>query len=107
MELAILAGGHIFGDYLLQGDWLALNKHKNVDALLKHCIIYTLFASASLHMLGAANVWTITIVFISHVVIDHRKWSVPWSSYPPLPLIIDQSAHAAVLVGCVVWVVGM
>lgn len=63
--------GHLVGDYLLQNNWMALNKHKNdIQGWLTctvHCVLYTI--SVCLIM----QVWTvewIAIVFISHFVID-------------------------------------
>ena len=63
--------GHLVGDYLLQNDYLALNKSKNsllgwFTATL-HCIIYTL--SICLFMENFDLIWMVT-VFFSHFFID-------------------------------------
>ncbi len=37
--LAII--GHLVGDYLLQNDWMALNKKKDFVPLFVHCVFWT------------------------------------------------------------------
>jgi hypothetical protein len=37
--LAII--GHLVGDYLLQNDWMALNKKKSTTPCLIHCLLWT------------------------------------------------------------------
>jgi len=39
--LASAIVGHLVGDYLLQNDWMAQNKRKNVFPLAVHCVIWT------------------------------------------------------------------
>ena len=55
MDLTILAliVSHWFGDFLLQSDWMALNKSKHWDALAVHVAVYTLtFIPALLWIFG-------------------------------------------------------
>jgi hypothetical protein len=63
--------GHLVGDYLLQNQWMALNKAKYTlvgwIAALVHCIIYT--ASVCLFMKQFDWQWMI-IVFLTHFPID-------------------------------------
>lgn len=33
--------GHLVGDYLLQNDWMALNKKRDDDACVVHCWLWT------------------------------------------------------------------
>lgn len=107
MEALILILGHVAGDYSAQSDYMALNKHKCAGALLRHCAWYTVVVSIALHLIGAANIYTVGAVFISHAIIDCRDWPIPWTSYPPTRILTDQAAHVAVLVALAVWVVGM
>lgn len=37
-----LAMVHFVGDFLLQNNWMALNKSKKLEALTVHCLIYSL-----------------------------------------------------------------
>lgn len=39
-DLLILLTLHFVGDFLLQSDWMALNKSKSWDALLMHALVY-------------------------------------------------------------------
>jgi len=63
--------GHLAGDYLLQNEWMALNKSKNNRigwlAATIHCIHYTL--AVCLFMWNFDIIW-IVVVFLSHFPID-------------------------------------
>lgn len=63
--------GHLFGDYLLQNEWMALNKSKNNwvgwIAAITHCVIYT---SAVCMITNNYDILWMVIVFISHFFID-------------------------------------
>ena len=63
--------GHLVGDYLLQNNWMALNKAKydlkGWVACFGHCFVYTLT------MAVFTNDWSagwIVLVFLSHFLID-------------------------------------
>lgn len=63
--------GHLVGDYLLQNDFLALNKSKYnwlgwITATI-HCILYTF--AVCLVMWNFDLIWMI-VVFLSHFLID-------------------------------------
>ena len=63
--------GHLVGDYLLQNEYLAINKSKKtlkgwLTALI-HCLIYTF--AVCLFMWNAQLIW-ILAVFCSHFFID-------------------------------------
>ena len=63
--------GHLAGDYLLQNQWMSMNKSKNTlkgwTAAFVHCIIYTL--AICLFMQNFDLIW-IVVVFLSHFPID-------------------------------------
>lgn len=63
--------GHLVGDYLLQNEWMAINKSKNTLigwlAALIHCLIYTF--AVCLFMANFQLIWIIA-VFLSHFPID-------------------------------------
>jgi len=63
--------GHLVGDYLLQNEWMAMNKAKNTKigwlSAFVHCIIYTF--SVCLFMWNFQPIW-ILAVFLSHFPID-------------------------------------
>jgi hypothetical protein len=63
--------GHLVGDYLLQTEWMALQKSKNTldgwCAAIIHCLIYT-FAMC-LFMRNTQAIWMVA-VFLSHFPID-------------------------------------
>src|SRR6056297_3501264 len=63
--------GHLVGDYLLQNDWMALNKTKNNItgwvAAIVHCLIYTLAVTV---LMWEFNIYWIIAVFFSHFFID-------------------------------------
>jgi len=58
---------HIFGDYFLQSDWMALNKSKKTYPCLVHCLFYTL------PFILLTQEWqALLIIFSSHFVLD--RW---------------------------------
>ena len=63
--------GHLVGDYILQPEWMALNKSKNTKigwyAIIIHCLIYTF--AVCLFMWDFDLIW-IVVVFFSHFFID-------------------------------------
>ena len=63
--------GHLLGDYLLQNEWMALNKSKNTTegwlAAMTHCLLYTF--AVCLFMWNFDFIWIIA-VFLSHFPID-------------------------------------
>lgn len=63
--------GHLAGDYLLQNEWMTLNKSKNTWigwlAAFVHCIIYTL--AVCLFMQNFQPIWMV-VVFLTHFPID-------------------------------------
>lgn len=63
--------GHLAGDYLLQNEWMALNKSKNTlngwMAALVHCVIYTL--AVCVFMQDFQPIW-MAVVFLTHFPID-------------------------------------
>ena len=70
-EMFELLLGHLAGDYLLQNQWMSMNKSKNTltgwMAALVHCIIYTL--AVCLFMQNFQPIW-IVVVFLTHFPID-------------------------------------
>ena len=64
---------HLIGDYLLQSDWMAMNKKKANLPCLVHCFIYT----AVVWALTAWPIWALAVVFVTHFAID-RTWVIKW-----------------------------
>jgi len=68
--------GHLVGDYLLQNDWMALEKGKhNGMGWFKctvHCVLYTI---AVCTLMGLWNAAWVLAVFFSHFVVD--KFGIP------------------------------
>jgi hypothetical protein len=79
---------HIFGDYWIQSDWMALNKNKQTLPCLIHCAYYT-----APFMLLTNSGFCLCLIFLTHFVED--RWSLvkyiiwlknhinPTFSYPP------------------------
>jgi len=65
--------GHLVGDYLLQNNWMALNKKKRFDAAIIHCNIYTMAIFGCLNLHVQSFWWGVLIyasIFLSHFVFD-------------------------------------
>jgi len=63
--------GHLLGDYLLQNEWMAMNKSKNTwngwFAALLHCVLYSW--AVCLFMWNFDWYWYV-VVFLTHFPID-------------------------------------
>jgi hypothetical protein len=63
---------HLFGDYLIQNDWMAANKTKSSWAAFVHAITY------SLPFLFLAPSYWWLLIFGSHFLIDRFRLAVYW-----------------------------
>ena len=63
---------HWFADFVLQSDWMAVNKSKRWDALAFHVLVYTavLAAAAQFTMPPAAAMWFPLINGVLHFATD-------------------------------------
>ena len=94
--------GHLVGDFILQNDWMALNKKKSTYHCAVHCLIWT--ASVAL-MCGQFGMVGIALLFVTHFIQDRTNaisnWMelvgqkqfrdgpcAPWSS-----IVVDQAFH--------------
>ena len=67
MNLTLAIVGHLVGDYLLQNDWMALNKKKHSLHCTVHCLLWTASVCAF------SGCWTplaIAILFATHFIQD-------------------------------------
>jgi len=59
---------HLFGDYVLQNDWMALNKKKDSIigylACFIHCMLY------ALPFLLITNIFAVALIYSTHYLID-------------------------------------
>ncbi len=97
--------GHLVGDYLLQNDWMAKNKHSSTPICALHCGLW----SVSVLLFAAWPLWTLPVLFVTHFIQDRTKiieWYMqvtgqkefalppyaPWSI-----IIVDNTWHIVVL----------
>lgn len=73
-ELVALAGVHFLGDFVLQNNWMALNKSKSLKALGAHVGVYTLcfFPRGVYFMLALFFLHFVTDFFTSRLT--SRLW---------------------------------
>ena len=57
---------HLFADYWLQNDWMALNKKKHFWIALVHAIVYTIP-----FLLLTKSLLALSVICITHAIIDH------------------------------------
>lgn len=57
---------HLFSDYWLQNDWMALNKKKYFWIALVHSIIYTVP-----FLLLTKSMLALSVICVTHAIIDH------------------------------------
>ena len=65
--------GHLVGDFFLQNDWMALNKHKRALPAIVHCLVYSVCVNIFM-IRYIPNVWmwflSVFIVFLTHIAFD-------------------------------------
>ena len=76
---------HLIGDYLLQGDWMAMNKKKASFPCAVHCLVYTITVWA----LTGWPMWALAVVFATHFAID-RTWIIKWYMKMTAPRFMEE-----------------
>ena len=110
--------GHMFGDYVLQNGWMAMNKGKRGVALLVHCLLYTLSCWGVLLFVGVSlPAWAILVVFWGHAALDGSSvvawfWGKCNGTDPKtiplfLRILIDNTIHLATLLVVLVLMGGL
>lgn len=56
---------HLWGDYIFQSDWMALNKSKRSWPCLVHCLLYT-----ACFLFVTRSVPALAVIFVTHFMID-------------------------------------
>jgi hypothetical protein len=105
--------GHLVGDYLLQNDWMALNKKRDSWPCLIHCSIWTAC------VVGFAQwpLWTIVPLFVTHFIQDRTQIIKFWMTKvnrqsqfaePPMApwsiIVVDQCWHIVILWAISRWI---
>lgn len=86
--LFLLIISHLFGDYVLQVDYIAKTKVNNLYHLFVHCILYLL---PFYFVLGFHS--HLIVILISHFIIDLGKCK------GKINYVLDQILHYIVLIG--------
>lgn len=74
---------HLVGDYVLQIDFIANSKGKNMYHLIVHCLLYCLP-----FYIVFGFVWQLIPLLVLHIVIDLLK-----ARYKIIPYWLDQLLH--------------
>ena len=81
----LLVACHALGDYVLQSDFLASTKGRNMWHLFMHCVLYTVpFAL----LVPSTRTWQLPVLLVSHFWIDILK-----ARYKKLNYFSDQLSH--------------
>lgn len=70
MTLLLAIIGHLVGDYILQNDWMALNKKKCSLACANHCFLWTF---AVCFFSGWWSMPAIVVLFVTHFIQDRTQ----------------------------------
>ena len=72
MNLAGTILGHLVGDYLLQGQWMAMNKKKHTFEGLAACAVHCSIWTACVMFFGEIDftLTSVPLVFMSHAILD-------------------------------------
>lgn len=97
--------GHLIGDFIIQNDWMALNKKEKTWNCVVHVALYTL----AIMVMTQWPLWAIPVVAIPHFIQDRTNiitwWMdligqykfrttvcAPWSS-----IVVDNTFHLIAL----------
>lgn len=114
---AVFVVSHAVGDYMLQTEWQALNKHGGLSgdpvrrrALVSHIVTYTLaFIPALIWLsdsLGLGIFWLAALIAIPHLIQDDGRLLTSYAmtvkkadirANPALGISLDQSFHLLAL----------
>lgn len=103
----VLLIAHLFGDFIFQTNWMAVNKANRTNSLLFHALTYTLtiFLFASVFSVKL-SVWAILLIFVSHCILDRRSFPKWWVKTVMrvhgretdwLVIMVDQAFHVFIL----------
>lgn len=112
--------GHLVGDWLLQNDWMAANKQRQLitKAGMTHFAIYTAAMTIALFIAKTGNAVQATIeqyllfasiVFVSHWLIDATALAKRWatltaqSDLQMVHIVVDQTFHLVVIAALIKW----
>lgn len=88
---------HLLGDFILQNDWMAVNKRSSAYARLVHVLAYsTAFLAWGIYFHGWQGVYFALAVAITHYLTDSVTF-YPAHPWPPKGIAIDQSVHIITL----------
>jgi Protein of unknown function (DUF3307). len=95
--------GHLVGDYIFQTGWMQ-KKSKEILPLIVHSTIYTASVALFALLAGGLSWWGIAFIFVSHLILDQRKFIEFWArritssaDIDWLRIILDQSWHILIL----------
>jgi len=75
LTLAPAIVGHLVGDYLLQNDWMALNKKKHTLPCAVHCTLWTLAVCV---FAGWSSMPAIAVLWGAHFIQDRINIIMFW-----------------------------
>lgn len=93
--------GHLVGDYLLQNDWMALNKKKSTV----HCVVHVLLYCTAVYAFTGWPLWAMAVTFACHFIQDRTsivRWYMSrvgqdqFASGPCAPwsmIVVDNTLH--------------
>jgi hypothetical protein len=82
MTLLLAIIGHLVGDYLLQNDWMAINKKKRLLPLCVHCVLWTVSVLVITWAHGKGWPGAVTpILFFTHFVQDGFNVVPAWMDF--------------------------
>ena len=107
VDIGLLIVGHLIGDYIVQNDWMALNKKKPGLAGTIPCLIHCFWYSMAVSLIGAMNsnatvrCYLFLIAFVTHYPIDRTNVVERWmelfgqTTFKTVELIEDEKLRAA------------
>jgi len=94
---------HFIGDFLLQSEWMSLNKSKRVDVLIIHCLVYSIpFIFYGWKFAVVAGATHFPVDFISSRITSYlyKKKEIHWFF---VVIGLDQTIHYIILLTMFSW----
>lgn len=90
---------HFIADFLLQSDWMAVNKSKNLTALTAHILVYSLCLIPFGFMFALVNGFAHMLTDMVSSRVTTKLWLANQRHWFFVVIGLDQLAHTAMLIG--------
>lgn len=96
--LALVLLGHLLYDIHWQGHFIGEYKSKKKFVMFIHCLTYALFLTVLASLIVPVPVFHMSLLFLSHFIIDSWKTRFPHDEEYFWTIYVDQTLHFIVII---------